>query len=1571
MLGYENSSVQSIKNSTIYSFLIKFAIQMKKYILFLTFICFFTHKFFAQTPVYQAMMQDFNINFYTVCDSAEAYFKNKDKGKGSGYKPFLRWKYENESKYFPSGNRILDHYLPAKEFDRIKESEVIKKEEIDKNIEIGVSELSLFPTGTGWQSLGPDSISNITIHYASGLGRVEYVDINKNNAQQIYIGSRSGGLWRTSNGGSTWIHHTDFLPASGVNAIAASPSNFDSVLINVRIAENGTSFGIYRSVDGGVNFTKTPFNPTNLGFGGLGNNFQINIIKYHPKIKNLVFVGTDRGIFKSTDNLVTWTRLNTSWNVRDIEFHPTKDSIIYIYENYYWGTNKNNIFKSTNLGVSYSALSAISGNSDASINISLSAVCANCIFLSSNNGIWKSTNGGTTFTTTVSPAPTGVSLYYATPNDNDTSKYVSGYVDLFRSTNGGSSFNQCTWWSLGSAQNGNGNFQQNFKNSTNYVHADCNYLTCVNGTYYGCTDGFLVKSTDNGVTWKKLSTKVGIRENYNLGLSQSNHYKSISGSQDNGTSIKIENGWIEAYGADGMECLIHPLNENWMIGSTQYGGRIRTLDNGTSINGIAPSGQSAWWIAPMFYDPNNHMTIYSIGVNVHKSTNFGTTWRTLGAPSSFSGNQANYGTIAENNSSLIVLTNGEKIELSKDSGNTFTSIKNTLPNQWITDVIFAPKNDSIIIVTYGDYQNNSQKVYISKNLGNTWTNITYNLGNMPIHSTVIDHSDSANIYLGAAIGIYKKSMIGKTWKLYNKDLPNVSIKELEINNGSNTIKAATWGRGIWEYALVDRENYPSIVKTNITSEITANSPKSSVKQTVTSNIESKDSLTSVFVKWSYNTPKFNNYIAMSKTSGITWTSKKPLPDSIAGTKIFFKVFAVGKNKDTSETYKFMYTLYPFEYCAAKGEKVNGNLFINRLRVANIDNNNTGNTLDTTYANKKVILYIDSTYTITGDINTGWTENDFHTWIDYNRDASFSVTEKVAADINTGSLGTGTLKVPTTALEGNTLMRVRLGYWDNTYSPCGTTLGEVENYPVEIRKVPLLSYSGDTAICESTKSMVKYNGTLVDSVKWSLSNGVKIFSYKGDSFSTVSLPAAKYSITVRAYKYGILYTKPYANAFRIIAKPTVSAGADTRICINKSVILTGISTDTLSWNYGISNGISFNPIITKLYVLTAKNARNCKNTDTVKVTVDSLPYVNAGINQRICKGNSATLSGNGAGTLTWNNNVINGATFTPSVSNSYVITATNTLGCIKTDTTMISLDTLPKAFAGINQRNCFKIKVVLNGSGDGTYAWNNNVINGVAFAPKTTQSYILTVTNPNNCIGLDTVLITVDTLPLVNAGVDKNICNKDFVTLNGRGDGQLTWDNGIQNNISFKPNNSSSYVLTSKNVNNCLKKDTANITVNKPDTGITKLNNTTLQANAISAQYQWINCNNFQVIPTATNREYTATANGNYAVVVTQNNCTDTSKCINLLPLSVTQIIQSDMLKIYPNPTNGIITVEYKSNKLFSYILTDLNGKIVLKSSSNILNRANIVLDIFESGIYIISIKDADRLSKNVMINLVK
>ena len=86
---------------------------------------------------------------------------------------------------------------------------------------------------------------------------------------------------------------------------------------------------------------------------------------------------------------------------------------------------------------------------------------------------------------------------------------------------------------------------------------------------------------------------------------------------------------------------------------------------------------------------------------------------------------------------------------------------------------------------------------------------------MPVRSVVIDHTDASTIYLGTEIGVYKKSMSGNSWTLYNQDLPNMSVLELEIMYGSNTLRAATWGRGLWEFTLDGRQSFPSILTTRI------------------------------------------------------------------------------------------------------------------------------------------------------------------------------------------------------------------------------------------------------------------------------------------------------------------------------------------------------------------------------------------------------------------------------------------------------------------------------------------------------------------------------------------------------------------------------------------------------------------------------------------------------------------------------------------------------------------------------------------------------------------------------------
>ncbi len=573
--------------------------------------------------------------------------------------------------------------------------------------------------------------------------------------------------------------------------------------------------------------------------GGLGTNKEIYTIKYHPTIPNLVFIGTRVGLYRSDDNLLTWTVPVAAYDFIDVAFHPTNPMIVY-------ATAKdiaNRLYVSTDGGVTFT-YTTLTGNSGAKVKLSVSTDCEDCIYAASGSGVYLSTDNGLNFNI-ISVPPTSADGFSV--NDLDTSIVLIGALDAFVSTDGGINFDQKTYWSLGNTNAGGGDFDVSYLFSTDYIHADLRGAGCVNGVFYLNTDGFLVKSIDNGNNWEIISEGTGVRENYNLGVSQSNNYRTICGSQDNGTSIKVENDWIEFFGADGMEGLIHPLNDDWMLGSYQYGGRLRTQDGGQSQEYVTPPNQNGYWIAPMFYDPNDQMTVYSLGEKVFRSDDFGSSWTELGTPL-FSG-EIKFATIAENNSDIIVVARNQYIYKSIDGGATFFNIKNNLPSNSITDVVFDPKNDSVIVVTYGQYQNSSNKVFITTNGGDSWSNITYNLNYLPCLSVVIDHTDSSNIYIGSEIGVYTKSKNGTSWILYNPDLPNVAIKELEIMWGTNTLRAASWGRGLLEYSLVGRKSFPVIIKTNISDEVTEITPKEDVEQYVTAEIQYDNPLTDVFVKW--------------------------------------------------------------------------------------------------------------------------------------------------------------------------------------------------------------------------------------------------------------------------------------------------------------------------------------------------------------------------------------------------------------------------------------------------------------------------------------------------------------------------------------------------------------------------------------------------------------------------------------------------------------------------------------------------------------------------------------------------
>ncbi|WMX15319.1 MULTISPECIES: GEVED domain-containing protein [unclassified Aureispira] len=984
-----------------------------------------------QAQNYKRMMNDMDVNFYDVCKAADRYFETHSKGKGSGWKGYQRWRAWNESRYYPSGDRKnIDPYFLKHAYEAF-----LRDNPQPEN---------LYPTG--WNDLGPYDANNITTHYSPGIGRVECFYVNPNNTQQMYLGSRSGGFWRTGDGGSTWQNTTDFLLASGVNTMDASPTNSDSVIINIRNASNGASHGIYRSSDAGATWTLTAFNSTNLNWGGVGDNWQIYKIVYHPTIPNLVFVGTNAGLYRSTDNLQTWTNLVPGTRITDIEFHPNSANIIYLYDGNDFGSNLSVILRSTDFGLTFSPSAPIGGNNDAKGILAVTPVCPNCVYFASNNGVWRSDDAGQNFTFLTNP-PSDCDGFAV--SDVDSLHLCYGDVDTYASSDGGYNFTKVTEWTTGNNPD------------TTYIHADLRTAECINGVFYVGTDGYFCKSPNNGQSWYRMNDGTGIREFYSVGLSQSNSKVQIAGSQDNGTSILSDSGWIEWYGADGMEAIVQPLNDQWMIGSWQFGGRRRTNDGGASGDNLsAPEAGTGAWEAPLIIDPNSQMKVYHFMDSLYVSDEFGESWRSVGNPS-FLGN-IQVAAIAENNSDNIVVVQYSEIELSQDGGQTFTNIGAGLPLYFITDVAFDPKNDSTIVVTYNHYQSNNEKIYLSHDMGQTWSDITYNLGNMPLHSVVIDHTNASNIYVGAEIGVYYKPMNSNTWVLYNPSLPNTTIEDLEIQYGTNTIRAATWGRGLWEYSLVGRNSFPAILKTTITDPPTLEAPKMGSLQDVTSVISYNNNLTSVYVKWSANNPTFDSTILMTNIVDSTWKTATPLPIYPTGTKLYFKVYAVGSNGDTTETYKFMYTVRPLEYCAASGSMLYDAAAITFVDFAGISRSSGKTQSYTNYTmTDSATVVLSNTYTLTNHLNTDG-DNIFEAkvWIDWNQDFDFEdVGEEyymgVAVDTFNGPTDVSPLPitVPANAAIGKTRMRVACLDFNPT-ACMSEEGGEVEDYTIIVKSVGL-------------------------------------------------------------------------------------------------------------------------------------------------------------------------------------------------------------------------------------------------------------------------------------------------------------------------------------------------------------------------------------------------------------------------------------------------------------------------------------------------------------------------------------
>jgi hypothetical protein len=204
---------------------------------------------------------------------------------------------------------------------------------------------------------------------------------------------------------------------------------------------------------------------------------------------------------------------------------------------------------------------------------------------------------------------------------------------------------------------------------------------------------------------------------------------------------------------------------------------------------------------------------------------------------------------------------------------------------------------------------------------------------------------------------------------------------------------------------------------------------------------------------------------------------------------------------------------------------------------------------------------------------------------------------------------------------------------------------------------------------------------------------------------------------------------------------------------------------------------------------------------------------------------------------------------------------------------------------------------------------------------------------------------------VNAGNDQSICAGDFATLNASGAVSYAWDNNVIDGVPFAPSSTATYTVTGTGANGCNNTDNVTVTVNAlPNAVAVAADPVTLVATPAGASYQWIDCASGQTIADATNDTLVATANGSYAVIVTNaNGCSDTSECMVVDQVGLF-FPESAVIALYPNPTNGMVTLELPAQDGAVAHIYDAQGKLIL-TVANAKNGEQFDLSKLTTGVY--------------------
>ncbi len=1270
-------------------------------------------------------------NFYEVQSAFEDYWRDKPIEKGKGYKVFKRWEDYMAPRVFPTGNTTL----PSQAYTNYLEWLAMQPSNPEPS--------SLL---SSWTPLGPFGISD-----GGGAGRLNFVRFDPTNSSIIYVGAPDGGLWKSTNAGNSWSTLTDQLTVIGASDIAINPSNTQIMYLATGDGDGSdcNSIGVLKSTDGGVTWNTSGLNWT------VNQGRSISKLLMHPTNPFILIAATSNGVYRTVDAGVNWTQTSTG-NFKDIEFSPSSPNTIYVA-----GT----VFrKSTDNGVTWTTITSglpTSGISRYAIAVSAANAAYVYVLIGRSSdqgllGVYRSTDSGTTFTLRKGPtAPNllgwesdgsdaGGQAFYdlaiaVSPANADA--IVVGGVNSWKSSDGG------TTWLLNTSWTGSG---------APYVHADIHaidYLPGSSSTFFVCSDGGISKTSDSGTSFTDISANLAIAQQYRLGLSSTSTGKVLTGHQDNGTNLLNAGNWNQVYGGDGMDCFIDRTNDNVMYGSYVYGEYYKSTNGGATWNTIISGLPGGSWLCAWHQDPVAAATLYAGGRSaMYVTTNGGTAWAALGTPSG-SGSIIEFA-IAPSNNQVIYSVKSNAVSKSVNAGAAWTNVTGTLPvgSATLTNVAVSNTNPNIVWVTFSGYSA-ANKVFKSIDGGVSWTNHTTGLPNVPCNTIVYQNTAPNDlVYVGTDIGVFYRDNTMASWVAYMTGLPRVAIRDLEIFYPTGKLRAATFGRSLWE------SNLQFLGTALPVAEFTA----SQTTICAGSSITFTDQTAFAPVSWSW-----------TFTGGTPTTSILQNPTVSYSTPGVYQVTLTATNANGSdgETKTAFITVLnsagaalPLSegFVAATFPPVGWSIINTNASVSWVRSPSVG--LAPTVGNS--LLFDNYTVNDSGDdelrlnalsfSSVGAAQLTFDVAYAPYDVANYDGLE-VLVSTNCG------ITFSSVYLKSNTVLAT---------APAITTIFTPTVAQWRTETVDLTPYAGQANVILAFRNLSGYGNRLfVDNINLSgTATPTAAFSPSSSSVCTaqnVTFTDASLSASSWSWNFGAGAT------------PATATGVGPHIV---SYSTSGSKTVSLT----INGSISTNQIITV-------NA------------APSAPSISAGGSTTFCAGGSVNLTSTAGTSYLWSN----GATtqlINATSAGPYSVQVTNAAGCLSlastaSTVTVNSLPTPPSVSAAGPTTFCVGGSVNLTSSIGATYLWSNGALTQT-IAATTAGVYSVQVTNASGCqsvasSGTTIVVNSLPATPTISASGPTTFCAGGSVILTSTAGSGNTWSNGATTN-SILVNSAGTYTVFTNN-----------------------------------------------------------------------------------------------------------------------------------------------------------------------------